>query len=573
MKKIDNKISAKNSHELTDSEQTQIRKSKRDVLIKSGAQSYQVTVNNTISVDELRKKYVELDQNGNEVIGNKGSDYENKPVLKLNVGQETDDQVSICGRIMFLRDAGKLAFVALQSGSGKRIQAMLSAANLANNPYVQDEDKINGAGVELDAGGASLKFFKRTADLGDFLNITGKVISSKRGELSILVDNYLIASKALRPLPVLHKELNEESRVRRRYVDLIVNDKARNMVKVRSEVVKSLRKNFDERDYIEIETPMLQVQHGGASARPFVTHMNAFDIDLYLRIAPELFLKRAVVGGIDRVFEINRNFRNEGADRSHSPEFAMLEAYQAYADYNIMADITQNLVQKAALDVFGSLIVNITDEDGNDIQYSFEDDQWERITMYGSLSDALKQNSKVAKEVTVDTDIETLLELAKEVGLEKDVLGKDQNGNPLPPPSHGKLVELIWEHYIGDHLYKPTFVMDFPVETSPLTRDHRSKKGLVEKWDLYVRGFELATAYSELVDPVIQRQRLEKQSILASGGDEEAMQLDEDFLEALEYGMPPTGGMGMGIDRLLIALTGGTIRDTITFPLVKPNTV
>jgi lysyl-tRNA synthetase class 2 len=320
---------------------------------------------------------------------------------------------------------------------------------------------------------------------------------------------------------------------------------------------------------------MLQLIHGGASARPFTTHANAIDTDLYLRIAPELFLKRAVVGGIERVFEINRNFRNEGMDSSHSPEFAMLEAYETYGNYDTMAELTKKLVQNACMDVFGTLEVQIIaenaadsgqDSDGgtdseetaqNTVTYSFADDQWQKISLYESLSEALGEN------VTPDTDIETLKKFAKKHNLEKEVLKDEKHLNA------GKLVELLWEELVGNDLYKPTFVYDFPEITSPLSSAHPDKPGVAQKWDLIVRGFELATAYSELVDPVIQRERLTAQSLMAAGGDAEAMQLDTDFIEALEYGMPPSGGMGMGVDRLLMAITGYGIRDTITFPLIK----
>ncbi|HET8780662.1 MAG TPA: amino acid--tRNA ligase-related protein, partial [Agromyces sp.] len=292
--------------------------------------------------------------------------------------------------------------------------------------------------------------------------------------------------------------------------------------------------------------PMLQVMHGGASARPFVTHSNAFDTELYLRIAPELYLKRAVVGGIERVFEINRNFRNEGADSTHSPEFAMLEAYQAYTDYHGIADLTQQLVQDAAHAVAGSHVV--TWADGT--EYDLGGD-WARLSMYDSLSEA------IGEQVTSETPMSRLKELADAVEIEVD--------HPLP----GKYVEELWEHHVKPGLDRPTFVMDFPLDTSPLVRQHRSIPGVVEKWDLYVRGFELATGYSELVDPVVQRERFVEQARLAAGGDPEAMRLDEEFLRALEFGMPPTGGMGMGIDRLLMAITGLGIRETILFPLVK----
>ncbi|NTV40368.1 MAG: lysine--tRNA ligase, partial [Demequinaceae bacterium] len=283
---------------------------------------------------------------------------------------------------------------------------------------------------------------------------------------------------------------------------------------------------------------------------PFVTHMNAFDLDLYLRIAPELFLKRAVVGGIEKVFEINRNFRNEGSDSSHSPEFSMLEAYEAYGDYMTMATLTREIVQGAAVDLFGT--TEVTHADGTQYDLGGE---WTSLTLYGSLSEALDQ------DITPETSVAELQRLCDAADVSVDP--KRVN--------HGKLVEELWEHHVGDHLTEPTFVMDFPVETSPLTRDHRTQSGIVEKWDLYVKGFELGTAYSELVDPVIQRERFEQQALMAAQGDDESMRLDEDFLTAMEHGMPPSGGMGMGIDRLLMALTGLGIRETILFPLVKPE--
>lgn len=276
--------------------------------------------------------------------------------------------------------------------------------------------------------------------------------------------------------------------------------------------------------------------------------MNAFDIDLYLRIAPELFLKRCLVGGIERVFEINRDFRNEGADATHAPEFTMVEAYQAYGNYDTIADLTKQLIQNAAINAFGSTVVTLNDGTEYDLG-----GEWKTMTMYGSLSEAL------GEQITPETSVEHLGALADKLGVERDDV-----------ENHGKLVEHLWEHFYEDKLYEPTFVRDFPVETSPLTKDHREIPGVTEKWDLYVRGFELATGYSELNDPVIQRERFVAQALDALAGDAEAMDIDEDFLEALGTGMPPAGGMGMGIDRLLIALTGATIRETITFPLVKP---
>jgi len=483
-------------------EQIAIRLAKRERLIESGAEAYPVAVDITHTIEQVRAKY---------------------PELEIDVA--TGDKVAIAGRVMFQRNTGKLCFATLQSGLGSRIQVMLS------------QDKV---------GESNLEHYKELVDLGDHLFVSGEVITSKRGELSVLADSWKIAAKTIRPLPNLHNELGEEYRVRHRYVDLIVRDRAREVVQIRSKVMQSLRKTFTDQSFIEVETPMLQTIHGGASARPFKTHSNAFDTELFLRIAPELFLKRAVVGGIDRVYEINRNFRNEGADRTHSPEFAMLEAYEAFGDYNTMARLTQQLIQNAAMDVFGTLQVELENGEINDLS-----GEWDRISMFESLSAAS------GVEITPETDISVLKKLADKEGLEID------------HPQHGKYVEELWEHFVKGGLQKPTFVMDFPVDTSPLVRNHRSKPGVVEKWDLYIRGYEQATGYSELVDPVIQRERFVEQVKLAAAGDPEAMKLDEEFLKALEFGMPPTGGMGMGIDRLLMSLTGLGIRETIMFPLVK----
>jgi lysyl-tRNA synthetase, class II len=482
-------------------EQIAVRMAKREKLNEL-SDAYPVSLPITHTIAEVRSEF---------------------PELEIDVA--TGKKVALAGRVVFARNTGKLCFATLQSGDGERIQAMVSL------------DKV---------GEESLELYKELVDLGDHLFVEGEVITSKRGELSILVDSWKMAAKTIRPLPNLHNELSEEFRVRHRYIDLIVRDRAREVVKIRSQVMQSLRKTFTADNYLEVETPMLQSMHGGASARPFKTHMNAFDMELFLRIAPELFLKRAVVGGIERVFEINRNFRNEGADSTHSPEFAMLEAYQAYGDYNTMAELTQKLIQNAAQDVFGTQVVKLEDGEENDLSGS-----WDHISMFDSLSAA------AGVEITPETPMAELKKLADKVEIEID------------HPLHGKYVEELWEHFVKPGLTSPTFVMDFPVDTSPLTRDHRSKKGVVEKWDLYIRGYEQATGYSELVDPVIQRERFVAQMALAKSGDPEAMKLDEEFLKALEFGMPPSGGMGMGIDRLLMSLTGLGIRETILFPLVK----
>ena len=492
-------------------EQKQVRLAKRDKLQAGadlGGGAYPVTVPVTHSIPEVRAQW-----------GHLAAD------------SASGETVSVAGRVVFQRNTGKLCFGSLQAGSGERIQVMVSLAEV---------------------GEESLARYKELVDLGDHLSVTGEVISSRRGELSVMVTDWCVASKALAPLPNMYGELNEETRVRQRYLDLIQREQSRRNVLTRATTMASLRQTFAERGFIEVETPMLQTMHGGASARPFVTYSNAFDMELYLRIAPELFLKRAVVGGLERVFEINRNFRNEGADSTHSPEFAMLESYQAYTDYHGIADLTQDLVQNAALAVNagtereGTHVVEWADGTLFDLG-----GEWERISMYGTLSEAL------GREITPETSVSELQELADAVELE------------VPIPNHGKLVEELWEHHVKDGLTKPTFVMDFPVETSPLTRHHRSIPGVVEKWDLYIRGFELATGYSELIDPVIQRERFVEQAAQAAKGDDEAMRVDEEFLRALEHAMPPSGGMGMGMDRLLMALTGLGIRETILFPLVK----
>jgi len=488
-------------------EQKAVRLAKRERLqderTDAAGGAYPVTVPVTDTIAALRETYGDLEAD-----------------------TATGVRAAIAGRVVFSRNTGKLCFATLQAGDGSRIQAMVSLA---------------GVGEE------SLQRWKELVDLGDHVFVAGEVISSRRGELSIMVDDWQIAAKAILPLPNMYSELNEESRMRARYLDLIVRDQARQTVRARAAVNASLRETFTGHGFLEVETPMLQVQHGGAAARPFVTHSNAFDTELFLRIAPELFLKRAVVGGLDRVFEINRNFRNEGADSTHSPEFAMLEAYQSYSDYNGIADLTQELIQNAARAVSGSTVV--TWADGT--EYDLGGD-WARISMYESLSEAAGQT------ITPQTSVDDLLALAAASGVDEPA-----------HVTHGKLVEELWEHFVKGGLERPTFVMDFPVDTSPLVRAHRSIEGVVEKWDLYIRGFELATGYSELVDPVIQRERFVEQAVLASRGDVEAMRIDEDFLRALEHGMPPSGGMGMGIDRLLMAITGLGIRETILFPLVK----
>jgi lysyl-tRNA synthetase, class II len=486
-------------------EQYRIRQSKRERLLAEGREPYPVEVDRTHTLAEIRRTYPEL-----------------------AADTKTGQSVGVAGRVMFARNSGKLCFATLQEGDGTHLQAMISL------------DRV---------GQESLDAWKNDVDLGDIVLVQGEVISSRRGELSVLANSWQIISKALRPLPVAHKEMSEESRVRQRYIDLIVRPEARTIARQRVAVVRAVRSALERRGFLEVETPMLQTLAGGAAARPFVTHSNALDADLYLRIAPELFLKRALVGGFERVFELNRVFRNEGTDSTHSPEFAMLETYQTYGTYDDSAVMTRELIQEVADEAIGTREVPLPDGTIYDL-----DGEWQSIEMYSSLSEAL------GEEITPGTTAQRLWSIADGLGVE---IPRDRGYG------HGKLVEELWEHSVGSSLWAPTFVRDFPVETTPLTRAHRSIPGVTEKWDLYLRHIELATGYSELIDPVIQRERFEAQARAAAAGDDEAMLLDEDFLAALEYAMPPSTGTGMGIDRLLMALTGLSIRETVLFPIVR----
>jgi lysyl-tRNA synthetase class 2 len=430
------------------------------------------------------------------------------------------------------RTGGKLCFATLRDGTDD-LQVMLSLDRL---------------------GEERLAAWKADIDLGDHVGVEGEVITSKRGELSVLVDRWELTAKCLRPLPDKHKGLTDpEARVRQRYVDLIVNPEAREMMHLRSRVLRSLRRTFEDRGFLEVETPMLQPIHGGANARPFKTHINAYDIDLYLRIATELYLKKLMVGGAEKVFEINRNFRNEGADATHNPEFTAIESYEAYGDYDTQAELTRELIVNAARDALGGTVVRGLDAHGVEQEIDLAE-PWEQVSVYPGIS------AHLGVEITPDSTVDELRKLA------------DEHGIPYEQTwGHGQIVLEMVERLLEHNAIRPTFIRDYPTEVSPLTRQHRSIPGVAEKWDLVIFGTEVATAYSELVDPVEQRARLTAQSLLAAGGDVEAMQVDEDFLRALEYAMPPTGGMGMGVDRLIMLLTGKNIRETVLFPLVKPD--
>ena len=474
-------------------------------MLESGIDPYPVGYPRTTTAATLREKY--------------GS---------LPPDTETGDVVGVTGRVMLSRIGGKLCFAKLRDGRTD-IQVMIRV------------DKV---------GESALAMWKRDVDLGDHVGVTGEVITSRSGELSVLADSFAITAKSLRPLPEKHAGLADpESRVRQRYLDLIVNPESRRLAQMRSTVTQSVRSSLLARGFMEVETPILTPLHGGANARPFTTHYNAYDVEVYLRIALELYLKRLVVGGIDKVFEIGRNFRNEGVDSTHNPEFTMLEAYEAYGDYTTIGELTQSLAQEAAVAAFGSTVIRRADGNEYDIG-----DPWPWVTVHEGISLAL------GEEVTPDMELPVLLELCAMADV------------PLHPGwNRGQVILEMYERLVEKQTVQPTFYKDFPVEVAPLTRQHRADPRLAERWGLVAFGAELGTGYSELVDPVEERARLTAQSLLAAGGDAEAMRLDEDFLLALEYAMPPTGGMGMGIDRLMIMLTGESIRETILFPFVRPG--
>ncbi len=449
----------------------------------------------------------------------------------LPSGVRAGTEVSVVGRVLRKRDHGGLTFLTVRDGSGD-LQLMASRERL---------------------GGQAHRRF-RALDLGDHVGVTGEVVTTRTGQLTVDATSFALTSKSLRPLPDKRLGLTDpESRVRYRYVDLIVRPQARDVAHLRSTVVRSIRDSLHARGYTEVETPILQLVHGGANARPFETHINAYDLDLSLRIATELHLKRLVVGGMEKVFELGRQFRNEGADSSHNPEFTSLEAYATYHDYVDMRHLTQAIIQEAAVAVFGEPVARRLRPDGSvdEVDLSGE---WPAVPICTAVSTAL------GEEVTPGTPREVLLGHAHRIGLDLD-----------PGLTWGAVLEEVYGELCESRTTTPVFYTDFPRDTSPLTRVHREDPRLVEKWDLVMWASEQGTAYSELIDPIDQRARLVEQSLLAASGDLEAMEVDEDFLRALEYGMPPTGGMGLGVDRLVMNLTGLGIRDTILFPLVRPS--
>ncbi|NJC86035.1 bifunctional lysylphosphatidylglycerol synthetase/lysine--tRNA ligase LysX [Planosporangium mesophilum] len=479
-------------------EQTRVRLAKLDTLRAGGVEPYPPGFARTRGCGTVREQYAHLAPD-----------------------TATGDEVAVAGRVVLVRDHGRLIFATLRDWSGD-VQVMLA--------------------------GDAIGDWKRTVDLGDHVGVTGEVITSRRGEVSVSAREWTLTAKCLHPLPDKHHGLADpETLVRQRHLDLIVNPAARDMLRVRAATLHSVRTALVDRGYLEVETPILQRIHGGANARPFITTSNAYDLRLYLRIAPELYLKRLAVGGVEKVFELGRDFRNEGVDATHNPEFTMLEAYEAYADYTSMRALARDLVIGAAVAAYGKPVVR---RGGVEIDISGE---WPVLPVHEAISSAL------GEKVTPDTSLERLRELAAAARV------------PVQPSwGAGQVVLELYEHLVEGQTEEPTFYTDFPTDVSPLTRQHRDDPRLAERWDLVAFGMELGTAYTELVDPVEQRRRLTAQSLLAAGGDPEAMELDEDFLRTLEYAMPPTGGLGMGIDRLVMLLTGRTIRETLPFPLVKP---
>ncbi len=454
-------------------------------------------------------------------------------VAQALAGEATGNEVvSVAGRVLRIRDFGGVLFAQLRDWSGE-MQLLLDNSVLSNGRAAD---------------------FNAAVDLGDLVEVTGQLGRSRNGTPSLLVHRWQLIGKCLRPLPDKWKGLTDpEARVRTRYVDLAVNTESRDLITARSSIVRALRETLFGKGFLEVETPILQQLHGGANARPFTTHINAYNLNLYLRIAPELYLKRLCVGGVERVFELGRAFRNEGVDYSHNPEFTLLEAYQAHADYRTWIDGARELIQNAAVAANGAPVM-LRPSGGGHLEPVDISGVWPVRTVHGAVSEAL------GERIDADTGLDTLRKFCDAAGVR---FRRQWDA--------GAVVLELYEQLVEHRTEQPTFYTDFPTSVSPLTRPHRSEPGVAERWDLVAWGMELGTAYSELTDPVEQRRRLHQQSLLAAGGDPEAMELDEDFLQAMEYAMPPTGGLGMGVDRVVMAITGHGIRDTLPFPLAKPR--
>ncbi len=507
------------NQELTHSEQEEIRREKLTELNKLGVNPYPYSFDVSHSSKQILAD------------GSLIRDEESNP---------ESEAVSVAGRVMTRRIMGKAAFFNLQDSEGT-IQI-----------YIRRDD----VGVEN-----YNTVFKKMVDIGDIVGIKGFVFKTRTGETTVHAEEFEFLTKTLRPIPIPKEVENEdgekvvydafadkELRYRQRYVDLIVNTEVRDTFRKRTQLVQTMRNFMNDRGYLEVETPILQPVYGGASAKPFVTHHNSLDMDLYLRIANELYLKRLIVGGFDGVYEFSKDFRNEGLSRFHNPEFTQVELYVAYKDYNWMMDFTEKMIEQVALDLHGSTTVTVGE---HDIDFKAP---WPRIP----LLEAIKKET--GKDLS-GMELEEMKKVAKELHIEIDEsFGK------------GKIIDEIFGEYVESKLIQPTFITDYPIEMSPLTKKHRSKEGLVERFECICNGKEIANAYTELNDPIDQRERLEEQASLRAGGDDEAMTIDEDFIRALEYGMPPTAGIGIGIDRLAMIMTNSaSIRDVLFFPQMKPE--
>lgn len=505
------------------SEQEIVRRNSLDELRRMGIEPYPAAeyVVNAYS-DEIKTNFVDIAEGEDPAV----------------VGRK----VSVAGRIMGRRIMGKAAFMELQDSKG-RIQVYVSRDSLCPDP--EHTEMYNTV-------------FKKLLDIGDFVGVNGYVFRTQTGEISVHCSELKVLSKSIRPLPIVkykdgvaYDGFNDpELRYRQRYLDLVVNDGVKDVFLKRAKILQTMRAVFDEAGFTEVETPILQQIAGGASARPFITHHNALDVDLYLRIATELYLKRLIVGGFEGVYEIGRNFRNEGMDRSHNPEFTCMELYVSYKDYNWMMSFTENLLERICIAVNGTTEVKIGDN-----MVSFKA-PYRRLPILEAIQE------KTGYDLSTMTEDE-MREVAKKFGVEDtECMGK------------GKLIDEIFGETCEGSFIQPTFIIDYPVEMSPLTKMHRSKPGLTERFELMVNGKELANAYSELNDPIDQYNRFVDQMKLAAKGDDEAMIIDHDFVRALEYGMPPTSGIGIGIDRLCILMTGQpTIQEVLLFPTMKPEKV
>ncbi len=515
------------------SEQEVNRRHKREELIRMGIDPYPASLFDvTTTVADIRAAFQ---------TGGPGTAVEPEQDFS---GDERWGNIQLAGRLMIMRISGSASFAELQDSTG-RMQC-----------YFRRDDICPGDDKTL-----YNVVFKKLLDIGDIIGIQGYVFTTKTGELSVYVRSFSILNKSLRPLPVVKEVINEqgeketydaftdpEQRYRQRYVDLIVNPQVRDVFVKRSKLVSSIRQFLSQKGYLEVETPILQPIHGGAAARPFRTHHNSLDMTLYMRIANELYLKRLIVGGYDGVFEFAKDFRNEGMDRTHNPEFTQVEFYVAYKDYLWMMDTIEEMVEKVAIDIAGTTKVTVGD---NLIDFKRP---WKRLTMFEAIQDY------TGVDVS-DMDEAALRQVAESRGIRVDAtMGKS------------KLIDELFSEACEPNLIQPTFITDYPVEMSPLTKKHRSKPGLVERFEAICNGKEIANAYSELNDPIDQRERFEEQLRLAERGDEEAMALDEDFLRALEYGMPPTAGVGLGIDRLAMIMTNQpSIQDVLFFPQMRPE--